>query len=282
MSKQRIAVTLLVATLPCLPTLAQGHSKTTSSKKTTASKSIVEIATSSKDFRILTQALKAAGLVSALQGKGPLTVFAPTDAAFRKLPKGTIQTLLQPKNLAQLQAILKYHVIAGRVDSTTALRAGSAKTLQGDPVTARLEGGRLRINNANVVSNDIAATNGVIHVIDTVLLSAPKQSAGAAGLIELAVDRGAPLYNKGERAACAAIYELCARSLLLVPEVPGATRAMLRKVIASAAKKDSDMDRAWALRGGLDKAWDTLIDLREQKMRRTKSTKATRVVRRSH
>ena len=128
---------------------------------------IVDTAASAGSFNTLVTAVKAAGLVEALKGKGPFTVFAPTDEAFAKLPEGTIPALLNDKE--KLGAILKYHVVPGYVTAADAMKLNSAKTLQGGQLEINADGG-VRINNANVVKADISTANGVIHVIDTVLL----------------------------------------------------------------------------------------------------------------
>jgi transforming growth factor-beta-induced protein len=134
------------------------------------SKNIVEVASSAGSFGTLLAAADAAGLVEALSGEGPLTVFAPTDEAFSKLPAGTVDDLLKPENKGKLAEILKYHVVAGRVFSDTALKAGSAKTLQGQSIDVSIEEGQPKVNDAALVATDIDASNGVIHVIDSVIL----------------------------------------------------------------------------------------------------------------
>jgi len=131
---------------------------------------IVEVAQSAGQFNTLIAAAKAAGLVPALTGDQPLTVLAPTDGAFAKLPKGTVQSLLKPENKSKLAAILKYHVIPGRVYADQAVTAQSAKTLQGGKVFFDVRNGRLNVNGANVLATDIDASNGVVHVIDAVIL----------------------------------------------------------------------------------------------------------------
>lgn len=133
-------------------------------------KNIVETAVSAGQFTTLVTALKAAGLVGALEGKGPFTVFAPTDAAFAKLPAGTVQTLLEPKNKKKLTEILTYHVVAGDVRAADVVKLTSAKTLNGQSVTISVNGGVVKVDDATVVKTDIVASNGVIHVIDTVLM----------------------------------------------------------------------------------------------------------------
>jgi uncharacterized surface protein with fasciclin (FAS1) repeats len=131
---------------------------------------IVETAIAAGTFKTLVQALTAAGLVDTLSGTGPFTVFAPTDAAFAKLPAGTLDDLLKPENKAKLQGILKYHVVSGDVRAADVVKLNSAKTLEGKSVPVKVSGETVKIGDATVTKTDIAASNGVIHVIDTVLL----------------------------------------------------------------------------------------------------------------
>ena len=132
-------------------------------------KNIVETAVGADNFNTLVAAVKAADLADALQADGPLTVFAPTDEAFAKLPEGTVESLLLPENKEKLISILKYHVVAGAVTSGDVVKLKSATTLNGHDVKINSCNG-VKINNAKVVTADIHASNGVIHVIDTVLL----------------------------------------------------------------------------------------------------------------
>ena len=131
---------------------------------------IIETALSAGSFNTLAAAIEAAGLIQALKGDGPFTVFAPTDEAFAKLPKGTVETLLKPENRDKLTEILTYHVVSGRVYANDAVKAETAATLQGDKVRISIKDGSLMINDAKVLTNDIETANGVIHVIDTVIL----------------------------------------------------------------------------------------------------------------
>ncbi|MFN9928748.1 MAG: fasciclin domain-containing protein [Phenylobacterium sp.] len=132
---------------------------------------IVDTAVAAGQFKTLAAALTAAGLVPTLKGPGPFTVFAPTDAAFAKLPAGTVETLLKPENKAQLTAILTYHVVPGRVmSSALAGKVTDAKTVEGRTVKVDATMGGVTVNGAKVVTADIAASNGVIHVVDTVLI----------------------------------------------------------------------------------------------------------------
>lgn len=132
---------------------------------------IVDTAVAAGQFKTLAAALNAAGLVGTLKGPGPFTVFAPTDAAFAKLPAGTVETLLKPENKAQLVSVLTYHVAPGSVMSASlAGKVTDAKTVEGRTVKIDATKGGVTVNGAKVVTADIAATNGVIHVVDTVLL----------------------------------------------------------------------------------------------------------------
>ena len=131
---------------------------------------VVDTAVSAGRFKTLAAALQAAGLVETLKGKGPFTVFAPTDEAFAKLPKGTVEDLLKPENKAKLTAVLTYHVVPGKVMAADVLKVKEAKTVQGGSLKVNASGGKVMVDNANVVKTDIAASNGVIHVIDTVVL----------------------------------------------------------------------------------------------------------------
>ena len=136
---------------------------------TAAAKDIVAIASGDAQFKTLTKALGSAGLVTTLQGKGPFTVFAPTDAAFAALPKGTVEDLLKPANKAKLTKILTYHVVPGSVVSTS-LKSGDVKSVEGSSLKVAVSTGKVTVGGANVVKADIKASNGVIHVIDKVLM----------------------------------------------------------------------------------------------------------------
>ena len=133
-------------------------------------KDIVDTAVAAGSFKTLAAALTAAGLVDTLKGDGPFTVFAPTDEAFAKLPAGTVENLLKPENRDKLRAVLTYHVVPGKVTAAQVVKLKNAKTVQGSNVTIAASGGKVKVDNANVVKTDIAASNGVIHVIDTVIM----------------------------------------------------------------------------------------------------------------
>lgn len=156
------------------------HEKTTSTKasatkaemKAMAEKDIVETAVSAGSFNTLVAAVKAAGLVETLKGEGPFTVFAPTDEAFAKLPKGTVEALLNDKE--KLTAILTYHVVPGRVMASDVVKLDRAKTVNGQDVKIKTTDEGVMVDEARVVKTDIATSNGVIHVIDTVILPEEK------------------------------------------------------------------------------------------------------------
>lgn len=133
-------------------------------------KDIVAVAAGAGQFNTLVTAVKAAGLVETLQGEGPFTVFAPTDEAFAKLPAGTVESLLKPENRDQLVSILTYHVVPGRVMADQVTKITEAKTVNGASMAIGVVDGNVRVDNATVIKTDIAASNGVIHVIDTVVM----------------------------------------------------------------------------------------------------------------
>jgi uncharacterized surface protein with fasciclin (FAS1) repeats len=149
-----------------LGVLASAMPATAASSK----KDIVDTAVAAGSFHTLVAAVQAAGLADTLKGTGPFTVFAPTDDAFNKLPAGTVETLLKPENKEKLKSILLYHVVAGDVTAAKVMKMSSAKTLNGQELKVMVKDGTVMVNDAKVIKADIAASNGVIHVIDTVLL----------------------------------------------------------------------------------------------------------------
>ena len=139
-------------------------------EKKAEAKDIVDTAVAAGQFNTLAAALKAADLVGTLKGDGPFTVFAPTDAAFAKLPEGTVESLLKPENRDKLVAILTYHVVPGKVEAADVVKLSKAKTVNGQDVAITVADSGVQINDAKVIKADIGASNGVIHVIDTVIL----------------------------------------------------------------------------------------------------------------
>ena len=135
-----------------------------------ANKDIVDTAVAAGSFKTLAKALQAADLVATLKEKGPFTVFAPTDEAFARLPEGTLDDLLKPENKAKLRRILTYHVVPGRLMAADVLKVKSAKAVSGDTIDIKTSGGNVMVDEARVTKTDVNASNGVIHVIDSVIL----------------------------------------------------------------------------------------------------------------
>ncbi|MEM9828459.1 MAG: fasciclin domain-containing protein [Planctomycetota bacterium] len=224
---------------------------------------LVEVATSAGNFGTLIAAAKAAGLAETLAGQGstgPLTVLAPTDAAFANLPAKTLDSLLKPENKDKLAAILKYHVIPGRVYSDDALAAGSAKPLAGSPIRLTAGTAGVTAENAIVTQFDLDASNGVIHVIDRVLL--PPGTGGARlsdarQTIEQAIASGSAIFNAGRHHACADLYRQTMNTLM--PEIANAdVRREINRALRNADQQHSSTEKAWALRRGLDRVYTML------------------------
>jgi len=162
---RKTALALMMTGLVATPALADHHGG-----KEKAAGTIVDVAAGNADFETLVAAIKAADLVETLSGEGPFTVFAPTDDAFAKLPAGTLESLLKPENKGQLVSILTYHVVAGKVKAADVVKLDSATTVNGQTVGIQVMGDTVRIDGATVTATDIYASNGVIHVIDTVII----------------------------------------------------------------------------------------------------------------
>lgn len=166
-SKQKIGITRFLAAATLVISLSTA---TLAQPKSSTNKDIVETAVAAGSFKTLATALQAAGLIDTLKSKGPFTVFAPTDEAFAKLPAGTVEELLKPENKEKLVAILTYHVVPGKVLAAQVTKLDSAKTVNGEVVAIRANGAAVTVDNAKVTKADILCSNGVIHVIDTVLM----------------------------------------------------------------------------------------------------------------
>lgn len=162
---RKTALALMMTGLVATPALAGHHEGKDKAKGT-----IVDVAAGNADFETLVAAVKAAGLVETLSGEGPFTVFAPTDDAFAKLPAGTLESLLKPENKDQLVSILTYHVVAGKVKAADVVKLDTATTVNGQAVDVQVMGSTVKIDEATVTATDIYASNGVIHVIDSVIL----------------------------------------------------------------------------------------------------------------
>jgi uncharacterized surface protein with fasciclin (FAS1) repeats len=166
-----VAITyLIVKSIGCYAGNPSGENYSSKSYDVIQAKDIVDTAVDADQFKTLVAAVKAAGLVETLKGNGPFTVFAPTDAAFAKIPAGTVELLLKPENKAMLTNILINHVVPGKVMATDVVKMNDIKTIKGDSLKVSTMGNKVKINDANVLTTDIVASNGVIHVIDTVLM----------------------------------------------------------------------------------------------------------------
>ena len=228
-----------------------------------SSDNIPSTAANAKIFNTLLAAVKSAGLAKALSGKGPFTVFAPTDEAFAKLPKGTVESLLKPENKSKLVNILKYHVVSGRIYSDAALSAGTAKTLQGGSLKITSDKDGAKVNEASLIKLDIDAVNGVIHVIDRVMLPQARRNVGANDakkMIEVAVAHGVSLYNRGHHAACARVYEQTARQLVKHGDdlMPPLAMQNLSSALAKTQHTQCATTNSWTLRRGLDNVYRNL------------------------
>ncbi len=227
---------------------------------TTGGNTLVDVATTAGGFKTLLAAVTAAELAGVLSGEGPLTVLAPTDDAFAKLPAGTLDTLLKSENRGQLVEILKNHVIPGKVTLAKALELREGPTLLETKIPFTFEEGRVRVGTATLVNADIAASNGIIHVIDQVLIPV-KTEAGppsAIGLIELAIARGVPLFNKGETAACAVLYEVTLEAIRGMEGVTEESINALTEALKKGRAEKSSRLQAWIFRGAMDSTWTSL------------------------
>jgi transforming growth factor-beta-induced protein len=218
-----------------------------------ADKNLADTAIAAGSFKTLVAAAQAAGLVEALTGDAALTVFAPTDEAFAKLPKGTVEMLLKPENKGKLADILKYHVVAGRVYSEAAVKAKSASTLQGSPVSIAITDKGAMVNNAKLVATDIDASNGVIHVIDTVMMP-PAKGANVRHSLENAIVQGSQLFNAGHHEACANLYHNTLNGLMTA-DVNSSLKTHMKSVLTSASHQSCSTERAWTLRRGIDQMY---------------------------
>jgi uncharacterized surface protein with fasciclin (FAS1) repeats len=225
---------------------------------------LASVARRAGTFGTLLAAVEAAGFSEALSGDDPITLLAPTDAAFKALPAGTVESLLKPENRGQLRAILALHAIPGKVSAGDALNAAKAKSLGGGELRFGIDGGRLKVNAATILQTDIKADNGVIHVIDSVLLPEVKADAKRkkeqvslppAGQIEAAITRGVAVFNSGDHAGCAAIYLDCMKALAGDPSLDAGLRRTLDARARQLGEIEDDTRRAWLLRESLDQVY---------------------------
>ena len=216
---------------------------------------IVNVASNAGNFNTLLKAAVEAGLANTLSEDGPFTVFAPTDSAFEKLPDEVIISLLKKENKDKLVNILKFHVISGSYPSDK-LPLLPLKTLNGQDVNFKVDNGDIFINGAKVLKANIKASNGIIHVIDGVL-TPPKSItvASAKGIIVRGIQMGVPQFNHGNHSACADIYEISLRSLLMLPDakLSEANRKLVSKSLLRLSEMDSSTEKAWEARSTFDK-----------------------------
>ena len=225
---------------------------------------IVETAAAAGQFETLLAAAKAAGLAGALSGDGPLTVFAPTDEAFGALPAGTIASLLESENKDQLASILKFHVIAGRVGSDALADGAMLDTLAGARVTISAAEDGFTINGARIVATDIDASNGVVHVIDRVMLPPQRMSRNEASqMIERAIDKGVPMFNHGNPSGTAAIYQVAAETLLQSADLSYSEQMRLQRGLRASEHSGDARESAWQLRYALDDVQASMFATRE-------------------
>ena len=216
---------------------------------------IVNVASNAGNFNTLLKATVEADLANTLSEDGPFTVFAPTDSAFEKLPDEIIISLLKKENKDKLVSILKFHVIAGKYPSDK-LPLLPLKTLNGQDVNFKVDEGNILINGAKVLKANIKASNGIIHVIDSVL-TPPKSisEASAKGIIVRGIQMGVPQFNHGNHSACADIYEISLRSLLMLPnaKLSKANRKLVSNSLLRLSEMDSSTEKAWEARSTFDK-----------------------------
>jgi uncharacterized surface protein with fasciclin (FAS1) repeats len=220
-------------------------------------------------FDTLVAAVGAAGLADVLGSEGPFTVFAPTDEAFSNLPSGTVETLLKPENKQDLINILKYHVIAGRVYASDAVKVGRASTLLGRSVDIGLMASGITVNNAKVIVKNIDTTNGVIHVIDSVLIPGVMSRSAAMDVLASAISEGAPVYNAGNHGKCCKLYMDAMESIVGagVDNTDERTLEMVSATIRMAERTHDTTERAWVLRRGMDSLYGSLSSPRVMRTR---------------
>lgn len=234
-----------------LPVLADDH-------KAKPQKNIVETAANAGQFETLLAAAQAAGLVSALSGDGPLTVFAPTDEAFGALPFGTIEQLLLPKNRDKLAQILTYHVVSGQIGSTALADEVSLKTLAGPRISFTQTEQGFSVEGARIIATDITASNGLVHVVDRVLMLPQTQTSNkmsrddAQRMIMSAISKGVPMFNHGNPSATASIYTNTAQRLLTSAELTALEQELLQTGIEKSQASNNVQEQAWELRYVLD------------------------------
>ena len=229
--------------------------------------SILETANKAGSFKTLLAAVETAGLEDYLESGESVTIFAPTDAAFNKLPAGTVEQLLKPENRKKLETVLINHALQGSVGAGTALSQGTAETLGNQTLTFKIQEGRFQVNGITIDTVDLVCSNGIIHVVDEVILF--EENEDRAGLkindqsvtpqasIIAAIQQGVPLYNQGNARACADVYRDCIKSLAMRTDLNDVIKASLNRSLKMSESKSAD-ESAWIYRYALDKTYSTL------------------------
>jgi uncharacterized surface protein with fasciclin (FAS1) repeats len=220
-----------------------------------APRDLVSVAVADGRFEVLAAALNPADLITPLRGAGPFPVFAPPDEAFAALPAGTVASLLRPENQAALQRVLMTHVVAAKVPSSALLPTATVKTASG----AEFKLG-LRVGTANVIQADIQCANGIIHVIDAVLLPPARKTKplDARMVIDTAIDKGVPMFNAGDEQGCADVYLAAAQRLVEAGQTDLADLARWELAQAIEHAPADASKRAWALRNAFDRALEDM------------------------
>ncbi len=233
------------------------------------SRSILDLAVSNGQLSTLTAAIQSAGIGSQLESEnGPWTVFAPVNSAFSNLPEGALNELLEPQSRAKLIDTLGLHIIPGRIASNELLSTQNVRSYFGNKIEFSIKDGQIAVENAQIVQSDIQASNGVIHLIDAVIVpkkskpieqaapTPPRLNQEAVRLYELAISRGVPLFNAGQEGACATIYEITIESMIALG-ADNLDRRGIEQLEMGMAEAESEQDatkRAWIFRRALDRA----------------------------
>ena len=229
--------------------------------------SILETANKAGSFKTLLAAVETAGLEDYLESGESVTIFAPTDAAFNKLPAGTVEQLLKPENRKKLETVLINHALQGSVGAGTALSQGTAETLGNQTLKFKIQEGRFQVNGITIDTVDLVCSNGIIHVVDEVILF--EENEDRAGLeindqsvtpqasIIAAIQQGVPLYNQGNARACADVYRDCIKSLAMRTDLNDVIKTSLNRSLKMSESKSAD-ESAWIYRYALDKTYSTL------------------------
>lgn len=209
------------------------------------------------NFSTLLAAVGIAGLNDVLNGDGPFTVFAPTDEAFAKLPEGTVESLLQAENREQLINFLKYHVVPGRVFDDEAVAAGRANTLLGPNIEIRISANGISINQATILAKNLQTSNGLVHVIDQVLLPSKMSRRQVMNSLTAAINEGVPVFNSGHHEQCCDIYMNVMTEIIDsgIDNLDDHSMNLVKQTLEKAQGTHNMTQRAWVLREGMDQLY---------------------------